>query len=95
MSRHAKHFCIVNGREVTAIFVFCKQTAADVNRLGRFLILDLQMNSIRLSIKKFVFHLILTKLCEIVVPMSSLIFVNKQLIRLFNYLKKGISDFDP
>ena len=28
-----------------AIFVFCKQTAVDVNMLGRFLILDLQMNS--------------------------------------------------
>ena len=29
---------------VRAIYMFCKQIAADVNRLGRSLILDLQIN---------------------------------------------------
>ena len=46
MSGRAKHFCIFNKREVRAIFMFCKQTAADINRSGCSLILDLQMNSI-------------------------------------------------
>ena len=43
-SGHAKYFCIFNGREVRAIYMFCKQIAADVNRSGRFLVLDLQIN---------------------------------------------------
>ena len=71
-----------------AIFVFCKQTAADVNMSGRFLILDLLMgttssqSSVKLDEKQNFF-------------INILIFVNKQLILLFNYLKKHISDFDP